>query len=139
MRHVIHGGSKVCFETRLEVAEFYLPPLLSLRGRFRVSFLPSKRGLNVDICFDVPLPSHRGPKLESEREVLDFEFVGIPALPFRCANFHRFLKLTIAFSVRVHFGRDVGTYVLTPPRLQIGGNAPIKSNLVYKNRQIGGT
>ncbi|GBM06298.1 hypothetical protein AVEN_208982-1 [Araneus ventricosus] len=31
----------------------------------------------------------------------------------------------------------VGTYVLTPPRLQIGGNAPIKSNLVYKNRQIG--
>ncbi|GBM41218.1 hypothetical protein AVEN_211939-1, partial [Araneus ventricosus] len=30
-----------------------------------------------------------------------------------------------------------GTYLLTPPRLQIGGNAPIKSNLVYKNRQIG--
>ncbi|GBN75197.1 hypothetical protein AVEN_264653-1 [Araneus ventricosus] len=25
MRHVIHGGSKVCFETRFKVAEFYPP------------------------------------------------------------------------------------------------------------------
>ncbi|GBN90242.1 hypothetical protein AVEN_41542-1 [Araneus ventricosus] len=99
MRHVIHGGSKVCFETRFEVAEFYPSPPLPLRGRFRVSFLPSKRGLNVGICFDVPLPSLRGPKLESAHEVLDFEFVGIPALSFRYPNFHRFLKLTIAFSL----------------------------------------
>ncbi|GBM29899.1 hypothetical protein AVEN_246459-1 [Araneus ventricosus] len=99
MRHVIHGGSKVCFETSFKVVEFYLPyPPLPLRGRFRVSFLPSTRGLNVGRSFDVPLPSNRGPKLESAHEVFDFQFVCIPALPFRYANFHRFLKLTIAFS-----------------------------------------
>ncbi|GBM54425.1 hypothetical protein AVEN_275631-1 [Araneus ventricosus] len=98
MRHVIQGGSNVCFETRFKVEEFYFPILFLLRGRFRVSFRPSTRGLNVGRFFDVPLPSNRGPKLESAHEVWDFQFVLIPALPFRYANFHRFLKLTIAFS-----------------------------------------
>ncbi|GBN30373.1 hypothetical protein AVEN_209106-1 [Araneus ventricosus] len=92
MRHVVHGGSNVCFETRFKVAEFYPPPL-HLRGKFRVSFLPSTRGLNVSISFDLPLPSNRGPKLESAHEVLDFEFVGIPALPFRYAIDHSIFRL----------------------------------------------
>ncbi|GBN67973.1 hypothetical protein AVEN_262664-1 [Araneus ventricosus] len=72
MKHIIHGGSKVCFQTRFKVAENYSPSS-SLRGRFRVSFLPSTRGLNVGSSFDVPLPSHRGPKLESAHEVLYFK------------------------------------------------------------------
>ncbi|GBN05103.1 hypothetical protein AVEN_125478-1 [Araneus ventricosus] len=57
----------------------------------------SSRGPNLGRSFDVTLPSQRGPKLASEHEVWDFEFVGIPTLTFRYANFHRFLKLTIAF------------------------------------------
>ncbi|GBL84072.1 hypothetical protein AVEN_100921-1 [Araneus ventricosus] len=53
-----------------------LPPLpLPLRGRFRVSFLPSTQGLSVGRSVNVPLPSNRGPKWESAHEVLDFEFV----------------------------------------------------------------
>ncbi|GBO10721.1 hypothetical protein AVEN_259800-1 [Araneus ventricosus] len=69
MRHVIHAGSNVCFETRFKVEEFYLPILFLLRGRFRVSFRLSTRDLNVGRSFDVPVPSHRGPKLESAHAV----------------------------------------------------------------------
>ncbi|GBM33507.1 hypothetical protein AVEN_273004-1 [Araneus ventricosus] len=57
-------------------------PLLPLRGRFRVSFLSSTRGLNVGRSVDVPLPSNSGPNLETALEELDRELVGIPALPF---------------------------------------------------------
>ncbi|GBM66351.1 hypothetical protein AVEN_69099-1 [Araneus ventricosus] len=74
------------------------PPYFSSPTRRISDFLTSSRGPNVGGYFYVPLPSHRGPTLELAHEVLDFEFVGIPALPFRYANFHRFLKLTIAFS-----------------------------------------
>ncbi|GBM00039.1 hypothetical protein AVEN_53623-1 [Araneus ventricosus] len=74
------------------------PPYFSSFIRRISDFLASSRGPNLGRSFDVPLPSHRGPKLESAHEVLDFEFVGIPALPFRYANFHQFLKLSIAFS-----------------------------------------
>ncbi|GBM68810.1 hypothetical protein AVEN_22281-1 [Araneus ventricosus] len=38
-----------------------LPP----HGGIRVSFLPSSRGANVGRSFVLPLPSHRGLKLES--------------------------------------------------------------------------
>ncbi|GBO11439.1 hypothetical protein AVEN_44506-1 [Araneus ventricosus] len=65
---------------------------------FRVSFLPSTRGINVVRPFDLTATLARSPKLESTHEVLDFEFVGIPASPSRYANLHRFLKLAIAFS-----------------------------------------
>ncbi|GBM37168.1 hypothetical protein AVEN_56340-1 [Araneus ventricosus] len=41
-------------------------------GGFRVSFLASTRGSNVGRSFVLPLPSHRGPKLESADGVLDF-------------------------------------------------------------------
>ncbi|GBN32910.1 hypothetical protein AVEN_250286-1 [Araneus ventricosus] len=56
---------KVCPETRFKVAEFYLPPPLHPHGRFRISFLVSTRAPNVGRSFDLPLPSHRGLKLES--------------------------------------------------------------------------
>ncbi|GBM14301.1 hypothetical protein AVEN_128362-1 [Araneus ventricosus] len=65
------------------------------RADFRLSSLVTRS--NLCRSFDVPQPSYRDPKLKSANELLDFEFVGIPDLPFRCANFHRFLKLTIAF------------------------------------------
>ncbi|GBN28339.1 hypothetical protein AVEN_267287-1 [Araneus ventricosus] len=90
MWHVIHGGSKVLYH-RSSIPPFLLPTR-------RISyFLASSRGSKLIRCFDVHVPSHRGPKLETVNEVLDFEFVGIPALLFRRANFHRFLKLMIAF------------------------------------------
>ncbi|GBN06157.1 hypothetical protein AVEN_99236-1 [Araneus ventricosus] len=73
MRHVIHGGSKFCL--RQVQSRRILPPPLFQRGRFRVSFLPSTRGLKLGRSFDVPLPSNQGPKLESAHEVLDFAFV----------------------------------------------------------------
>ncbi|GBL91342.1 hypothetical protein AVEN_203493-1 [Araneus ventricosus] len=99
MRRVIHGGSNVLYHRS------FITPTVALRSPYfssptrRISnFLASSRGHSLGRFFDMPLPSHRGPKLESAHEVLDFEFVGIPALPFRYANFHLFLKLTIAFS-----------------------------------------
>ncbi|GBL96971.1 hypothetical protein AVEN_182547-1 [Araneus ventricosus] len=100
MRHAIHEGSKVRATTALR---FPLPslfdlPHFSLHTRRISDFLASSRGPNLGRSFDVPLPSQRGHKSESEHEVLDFEFVGIPALQFRYGNFHRFLKQKIAFS-----------------------------------------
>ncbi|GBN70848.1 hypothetical protein AVEN_189018-1 [Araneus ventricosus] len=50
-------------------------------GVILVSFLASTEGPNVGRSFVLPLRSHRGPKLESADEVLDFEFVGIPPSP----------------------------------------------------------
>ncbi|GBN46984.1 hypothetical protein AVEN_18391-1 [Araneus ventricosus] len=73
MRHVIHGGSKICL--RQVQSRRILPPPLPLRWRFRVSILPSTRGLKLGRSFDVPLPSNQGPKLEPAHEVLDFAFV----------------------------------------------------------------
>ncbi|GBN06293.1 hypothetical protein AVEN_184759-1 [Araneus ventricosus] len=61
-------------------------------------FLPSKRGAHLVKSFDVSPSLVRGLKWESAHEVLEFDFVGIPAFPSRYANFHQFLKLTIAFS-----------------------------------------
>ncbi|GBL91327.1 hypothetical protein AVEN_203480-1 [Araneus ventricosus] len=61
-------------------------------------FLPSKRGPNLVCAFDVPPTLVRGSKLESAHEVLESDFIGIPASPSRYANFHQFLKLRIAFS-----------------------------------------
>ncbi|GBM71449.1 hypothetical protein AVEN_127412-1 [Araneus ventricosus] len=82
IKQIIHGCSKVCLETRFKVSEFLLPLLLiPPQGGFRVSFLTSKRGPNAGRSFVVPLPSHRGPKLESSDGVLDFEYFGIPPLP----------------------------------------------------------
>ncbi|GBN05715.1 hypothetical protein AVEN_207662-1 [Araneus ventricosus] len=77
IRQIIHGCSKVCFETRFKVAEFlsrFPPPPY---GEFRVSFL----GIDVGRSFVLQLPSHRGPKLESTDGVLYFEFFEIPPLP----------------------------------------------------------
>ncbi|GBM08452.1 hypothetical protein AVEN_267720-1 [Araneus ventricosus] len=79
-----------------------LPPLfnppINPSTRQISNFLASKRGPNLVRSFDVPPTLVRGPKLESVHEVLEFDFVGIPASPSRYANFHRCLKLTIAFS-----------------------------------------
>ncbi|GBM82419.1 hypothetical protein AVEN_125855-1 [Araneus ventricosus] len=58
-------------------------PPISPHTRRISDFLASSRGPNLGRSFDVPLPSHQGPKLESAHEELDFEIVGIPALPFR--------------------------------------------------------
>ncbi|GBM69038.1 hypothetical protein AVEN_236144-1 [Araneus ventricosus] len=71
---------------------------LHQHGGFRVSFLASTRGPNVGRSFVFPLASHRGPKLESADEVLDFEFIGTPPLPIIGSKFHRFSTLTIGFS-----------------------------------------
>ncbi|GBM82156.1 hypothetical protein AVEN_5521-1 [Araneus ventricosus] len=54
----------------------------------------STRGPNVGRSFVFPLPSHRGPKLESANGVLEFEFFGIPLLP---TKFHRFSTLKKGF------------------------------------------
>ncbi|GBN08295.1 hypothetical protein AVEN_133793-1 [Araneus ventricosus] len=66
--------------------------------RLIFDFLASKRGPKLVRSFDVPPTLLRDLKLESAREVLEFDFVGIPAPPSLYANFHGFLKLTIAFS-----------------------------------------
>ncbi|GBL87565.1 hypothetical protein AVEN_165172-1 [Araneus ventricosus] len=98
-RHVIH----LRLQSALAVGErssFPLPPLFDSPTPQISDFLASKRGLNLVRSFDVPptLTYLLGPKLESAHEVLDFDFVGIPASPSRYANFHRFIKLTISFS-----------------------------------------
>ncbi|GBM18893.1 hypothetical protein AVEN_137267-1 [Araneus ventricosus] len=66
--------------------------LASSRGLVRAFdvLLPSHRGHNLVRSFDVLLPSHRGPKLEFP-------------LPFRYANFHRFLKQAIHISSKMEF------------------------------------
>ncbi|GBM59566.1 hypothetical protein AVEN_268745-1 [Araneus ventricosus] len=64
----------------------------------RIDFLASPRGPDLGRSFDVSLPSHRDPKLESAHEALDSEFVWISAVPFHYANYHRFLKLANVFS-----------------------------------------
>ncbi|GBO43874.1 hypothetical protein AVEN_241468-1, partial [Araneus ventricosus] len=56
------------------------------------------RGPNVGRSFALPLPSHRGLKLESADGVLDFEFVEIPPLSIMCSKFHRLSTLTIGLS-----------------------------------------
>ncbi|GBM40029.1 hypothetical protein AVEN_250501-1 [Araneus ventricosus] len=88
------SGSKVRYH------RFSIPPTAALRSsyRFRVSFQLLKRDPNVSRPFDRAVTLTRGSKLESAHEVLNYEFVGIPALPCRFANFQRFLKLTIAVS-----------------------------------------
>ncbi|GBM66037.1 hypothetical protein AVEN_39590-1 [Araneus ventricosus] len=52
-------------------------------------FLLSKRGPNLVRSFGVPPNLVRGNKFESEHEVLEFDFVGIPSSPSRYANFHQ--------------------------------------------------
>ncbi|GBM94311.1 hypothetical protein AVEN_29818-1 [Araneus ventricosus] len=99
MRHVIHGGSRLRYHYPSILPTGALrSPYFSSPTRRISDFLASSRGLNLGRSSVVPLPLHRDPKLESAHEVLDFEFIGIPALPFRYANFLRFLKLTITFS-----------------------------------------
>ncbi|GBL99865.1 hypothetical protein AVEN_162857-1 [Araneus ventricosus] len=93
MRHVIHGG--FTHGVRYHCSSI---PYSSSPTRWISDLLASSRGSNLGSSFSVPLLSHQNPKLESAYEVLDFEFVGIPALPFRYANFHLFLKLVTAFS-----------------------------------------
>ncbi|GBO26840.1 hypothetical protein AVEN_12127-1 [Araneus ventricosus] len=94
MRHVIHGGSKVRYR-RSSIPNFSFPTR-------RISDFPaSLRGPNLGRSFDVPLSSHRGLKLESAHQVLDFEIVEIPALPFGYEYFHRFLKLTKNYARKI--------------------------------------
>ncbi|GBM31274.1 hypothetical protein AVEN_91276-1 [Araneus ventricosus] len=99
MRHVIHGSSKV----RYHCSSI---PYSSSPTRLISDFLTSTRGPNLGISFDEPLPSHRGPKLESAYEVLDFEFVGIPLCQFPSV-----FKTDDCFFLPVfqkfHFRRDV--------------------------------
>ncbi|GBN72109.1 hypothetical protein AVEN_5048-1 [Araneus ventricosus] len=92
MRHAIHRGSKVRYHRSS------IPPYFSSSKRMISEFLDTLRGPNLGRYSDVTLPSHKGPKLESANEVLKFELVEIPALRFRYAKLHLFLKLTIAFS-----------------------------------------
>ncbi|GBM77890.1 hypothetical protein AVEN_262385-1 [Araneus ventricosus] len=75
------------------IAPLFDPPISSTR---QISdFLASKRGLNLVRSFDVPSTLVRGLKLQWVHEVLEFDFVGIPASSRRYANSHRFLRLTI--------------------------------------------
>ncbi|GBO00240.1 hypothetical protein AVEN_13082-1 [Araneus ventricosus] len=63
----------------------YLPLLSPTRG-FRVSFPASTRGPNVGRSLVLPLASHRGPKLESADEVLDFENVCLSLWVCECCH-----------------------------------------------------
>ncbi|GBM03216.1 hypothetical protein AVEN_142517-1 [Araneus ventricosus] len=91
IRHVIHGGSKVCYR-RSSI------PLLLLSHTADFRFLASSRSPNVGRTFVFPLPSQRGPQKVIQAFQFDFKLFGIPTLPFRYANFHRFLILTRGFS-----------------------------------------
>ncbi|GBM69770.1 hypothetical protein AVEN_217373-1 [Araneus ventricosus] len=93
-RHVIHFR----LQSALAIGEAKISPsTTSLRSPLfpptqRISnFLPSNRGPNLVRSFDVPPTLVRGSKLESENEVLQFDFVGIPSSPSRYANSHQFL------------------------------------------------
>ncbi|GBO18165.1 hypothetical protein AVEN_169335-1 [Araneus ventricosus] len=70
IRQSVHGSSEVYSEKRFKVAEF-LPARLLFPHAF--SFLALTRGPKVGRSFVLSLASHRGPKLESADDVLDFE------------------------------------------------------------------
>ncbi|GBM63658.1 hypothetical protein AVEN_253125-1 [Araneus ventricosus] len=115
IRQIIHGCSKVCFETRFKVEEF-LPPFTSPppHGGFRVSFLASTRGPNVDRSFVPPLASHRVPKLESANGVLDFEFFGISPLPIHLLQISLVSHTDEKFFLHVFQKLRIGTAVNAP-------------------------
>ncbi|GBN49182.1 hypothetical protein AVEN_116502-1 [Araneus ventricosus] len=81
--HIIYEGFKVRFDSP--------PPTRRISN-----FLAPMRGPNVGRPFDVPLASHRGLKLESAHQVLDFELVGIPPIKINSSKFLKFSTLTIA-------------------------------------------
>ncbi|GBN61859.1 hypothetical protein AVEN_52337-1 [Araneus ventricosus] len=64
------------------------PPIFPHSADFRLDSLVA--GSHSSQTFDLPLPSHQGPNLESEQEVLEFDFVGNPDFPSRYAVFHWF-------------------------------------------------
>ncbi|GBM85031.1 hypothetical protein AVEN_248963-1 [Araneus ventricosus] len=98
-RQVIHGCSKVCFETpclrRFKVPDLLPPTLLfPTRGDFHVYFqhdLASSRGPNLDSGFAFPIPSLRGVKRPS----------GLSNLISNHSDFHQcnpFAPIFIGFS-----------------------------------------
>ncbi|GBM14685.1 hypothetical protein AVEN_97193-1 [Araneus ventricosus] len=87
IRHVIHGGSKLSYR-RSSI------PLLLLPTQRISDFLASSRGPNLGKTFVFPPTSQRGPQKTKRTFQFDLKLFGIPTLPIRYANFHRFLTLT---------------------------------------------
>ncbi|GBN47464.1 hypothetical protein AVEN_97461-1 [Araneus ventricosus] len=87
---IIHGCSKVCFETRSK-SQILIPTLFPPHEDLNES-------LNLGSTFVSPLPSQRGPQKAIRPFQSDFKLFGIPTLPILYANFHRFLTPTIGFS-----------------------------------------
>ncbi|GBM89164.1 hypothetical protein AVEN_157753-1 [Araneus ventricosus] len=104
IRHIIHGCSKVCFDTPClegSKSQSYTLPHSSDKADFRFYFqrdLASSRGPNLGRTFVLPLSSQHGPRKAIRPFQFDFKLFGIPTLPIRYASFHQSLILTKGFS-----------------------------------------
>ncbi|GBN03893.1 hypothetical protein AVEN_132946-1 [Araneus ventricosus] len=111
IRHVIH--LKLQSELAVEGSDLLSPalrfPSFPHSADFRFATLVA--GLNLVTAFDVPHSVAKGPNLETEQEVLEFDFVGNPAFPSRYAIFHMFFDLDDCFFLPVfqngNFRRDM--------------------------------